>query len=641
MTTGSPMPSVQRGQPANPVSVPSHIVAKAGRQSGTPRAVPGPSYESEEEGEGRATVEERLNDITRSVKSHANAAGAGYVDEVARRHIEDAAKRLAAERGLAAASQDNAKAVVVAAATGDRGVLTAVTATAAAAEAANIPSCVAPADADAAAAAAAPPLMPLTTAAPLEAAGCGDSAAGEAATMYDVDLNIDLSKGELKVDYSTRGLLGQGGFAAVYKGRYKAQRVAVKMIKKTAGSTLADLQEDVRALIHELHILRQRTGLPVKLQIFDCDISCITSMVGRAETALFVVSWMWVGVDHPNIVKLYGGCLTPPHIFLVEERMEGTLDFYVHHVRKHDALSVREVLYFALDIASGLSYLHPSRDGRCKISDFGLARTKIKEYLSTKNLDAGTTAYIAPECFVSMDNPELHDLRRSVTDRTDVYALGIIMWEMLAGKRPWQGLKPLLVAYQVAYRSLRPPLFELGARCPLKLRQLIEECWCQEPKLRLSSQQAVDRLLEILNELPAGQVPVVGPLFVFVRPPGYTGGCYGGSGSGTGAAAAFANAAGLLSGPPLELWWEQTSAMQRAGRHPKEKRKCCEFAFFLIFACTRLTSTEIGNLKYLNSTCIHVGAIATGVCVPLHGKFAPETSRCPLSGGDMRRYEAI
>eukprot|EP00198_Chlamydomonas_reinhardtii_P009604 XP_001698941.1 predicted protein [Chlamydomonas reinhardtii] len=349
----------------------------------------------------------------------------------------------------------------------------------------------------------------------------------------EVDLDIDLTKGDLKVDYSTRGLLGQGGFAAVYKGRYKGQRVAVKMIKKTAGSSLADLQEDMNALMHELHILRQ--------------------------------------VQHPNVVTLYGGCLKPPHIFLVEERMEGTLDFYVHQVRKNDALSVREVVYFALDIACGLSYLHPrivhrdlkpanvllSREGRCKISDFGLARTKIKEYLSTKNLDAGTTAYIAPECFMSMDNPDMHDLRRSVTDRTDIYALGrsrirpiegpaqracshwflderrsgfcpllkyriadrftrrfqpwiaaptgVILWEMCAGKRPWQGLKPLLVAYQVAYRSLRPPVFELGPRCPAKLRQLIEDCWCQEPKRRPSSQQVVDRLLDILNDLPPEQ----------------------------------------------------------------------------------------------------------------------------------------
>ncbi|GLI68385.1 hypothetical protein VaNZ11_012713 [Volvox africanus] len=462
-TTDGPMHSAKPGQPANQVSLPTRMVGDIGHRTDTPKAAPGPSYESDDDEGGRlGTAEGRLNDITRSVKSHANAAGLGSQDEAARRQAEDAANRLAAERSLL--PHDDAKGTVVTAS----------------GEGFSGPPAIAPADINMPQLPTASPGMLAPAAAPEMQPAAGGEACGATQPMAacDIDLDIDLARGDLKVDYSPRGLLGQGGFAAVYKGRYKGQRVAVKMIKKTAGSSLTDLQEDMNALMHELHILRQ--------------------------------------VNHPNIVTLYGGCLKPPRIFLVEERMEGTLDFYVHQVRKHDALSVREVVYFALDIACGLSYLHPrivhrdlkpanvllSHEGRCKISDFGLARTKIKEYLSTKNLDAGTTAYIAPECFMSMDNPDMHDLRRSVTDRTDIYALGIIMWEMLAGKRPWQGLKPLLVAYQVAYRSLRPPLFELGPRCPPKLRQLIEECWCQESKQRPSSQQVVDRLLDILNELP-------------------------------------------------------------------------------------------------------------------------------------------
>ncbi len=80
-----------------------------------------------------------------------------------------------------------------------------------------------------------------------------------------------------------------------------------------------------------------------------------------------------------------------------------------------------------------------------------LRSTKLKEYLSTKNLDAGTTAYIAPECFMAMDNPELQDVRRSVTDRTDVYALGA--W----GRHPLQ-----TSTAELQDESKRPPQY-MGA----------------------------------------------------------------------------------------------------------------------------------------------------------------------------------
>ncbi|GIM10042.1 hypothetical protein Vretimale_13794 [Volvox reticuliferus] len=336
MTTDGPMPSAQPGRPANQVSLPTHMTGDQGHRTGTPKAAPGPSYESDDDdGGGLATAEERLNDITRSVKNHANAAGVGSQDEAARRLAEDAAKHWAAERSPAPV--DERKGTVVMANGGD----------------VSCPPTTAPAIIHVARL---PPEPPPGTQAPAEAAAAQPAAEGEAAgagqliPAYEIDLDIDLTKGDLKVDYSARGLLGQGGFAAVYKGRYMGQRVAVKMMKKAAGSSLADLQEDMNALMHELHILRQ--------------------------------------VNHPNIVTLYGGCLRPPRVFLVEERMEGTLDFYVHQVRKHDGLSVREVVYFSLDIACGLSYLHPrivhrdlkpanvllSHEGRCKISDFGLAR---------------------------------------------------------------------------------------------------------------------------------------------------------------------------------------------------------------------------------------------------------------------------
>lgn len=89
--------SAQPGQPANPVSASTQRPSPA--EPAPNSKAPGPSYESDDEAEP-LSAEARLNDITRSVKSHARAAGAGSADEFARRQAEAAAKRLAAAHGV-------------------------------------------------------------------------------------------------------------------------------------------------------------------------------------------------------------------------------------------------------------------------------------------------------------------------------------------------------------------------------------------------------------------------------------------------------------------------------------------------------------------------------------------------------------
>lgn len=100
MTTDEPMGSNRPGQPGNPVSLPAQRLGRPERQGSTPKEVPGPSYESDDEGDGQARAKARLNDITHSVRGHANAAAAGTADDNGRRQAEKVVKHLAAERGL-------------------------------------------------------------------------------------------------------------------------------------------------------------------------------------------------------------------------------------------------------------------------------------------------------------------------------------------------------------------------------------------------------------------------------------------------------------------------------------------------------------------------------------------------------------
>jgi serine/threonine protein kinase len=129
---------------------------------------------------------------------------------------------------------------------------------------------------------------------------------------------------------------------------------------------------------------------------------------------------------------LYGGCLRPPRLFIVEELMTGTLSTLIHGSQH---LGLKQALAVALDIAQGLHYLHSlgivhrdlkpanillSADGVAKISDFGLARCKHATHLSTRSGDSGTVAYMAPECF----NPDI----ANVSAKSDIFSLAVIMW---------------------------------------------------------------------------------------------------------------------------------------------------------------------------------------------------------------------
>ncbi|EFJ52877.1 hypothetical protein VOLCADRAFT_102835 [Volvox carteri f. nagariensis] len=195
------------------------------------------------------------------------------------------------------------------------------------------------------------------------------------------------------------------------------------------------------------------------------------------------------------------------------------------------ALVGSQVLHIAISIANALAYLHPTISHRdlkpanvllndphsdlptVKLTDFGLSRLRVT-VAPTEHPDAGTPAYMAPCAELSVINhridlrgrkkvkPECFDLQnRQVTHKADTFSLGVLLWEMLACKRPWTGLNPLEIGVMVALNGMRPPLDELlvSDRCPLKLCRLLLACWEMDPDRRPAAAETVKELALILQ----------------------------------------------------------------------------------------------------------------------------------------------
>ncbi|KAG2449120.1 hypothetical protein HYH02_005868 [Chlamydomonas schloesseri] len=282
------------------------------------------------------------------------------------------------------------------------------------------------------------------------------------------DVRMDINLEELTFGQE----IGRGGFGKVYSGTYQGTPVAIKMLLGNATSALSELAA-------------------LRLEV---------SILSRA--------------NHPNVVKIYGGNLSPPKPFIVAELLMCSLHDYIYHPQADTRTLL--VVRLARGIAAALSYLHPSvvhrdlkpgnvllsQEGVPKIADFGLARWKLKTLLSTQTLEAGSVPYLAPECF----DPDVWRLSTSV----DIYSLAIIMSEMLMRRPPWHGMSSMQVAWEVHVQGRRPALPPASPLVPVELLQLIEACWHQDPKERPSATQVYVVLSELhdrLEELEAGGAP--------------------------------------------------------------------------------------------------------------------------------------
>ena len=255
--------------------------------------------------------------------------------------------------------------------------------------------------------------------------------------------------------YEIVGKVGAGGMSDVYKakdtilGRY----VAIKVLK------------------HE----------------YSEDRTFVTKFRTEAQSA--------AALEHPNIVNIYDVGSEKGLHYIVMEYVEGiTLKTYIE---KKDQLSFKEAISISIQVARGIEAAHNkhlihrdikpqnimiSTEGKVKVTDFGIARAASSNTISADVM--GSVHYASPE-----------QARNGYVDgRSDIYSLGIVMYEMVTGRVPFDGDTTVAVALQHLQEEMTPPS-TYAPSLPISMEKIILKCTQKNPDRRYQT------IEELLNDL--------------------------------------------------------------------------------------------------------------------------------------------
>jgi beta-lactam-binding protein with PASTA domain/tRNA A-37 threonylcarbamoyl transferase component Bud32 len=208
---------------------------------------------------------------------------------------------------------------------------------------------------------------------------------------------------------------------------------------------------------------------------------------------------------HPNVVNVFDQGQDDDSAYLVMEYLPGiTLR---ELLQDHKVLTSEQAMDILEAVLAGLAAAHRAGivhrdlkpenvlladDGRIKIGDFGLARAATANTATGAAL-LGTIAYLSPEL-----------VTRGVADtRSDIYALGIMLYEMLTGEQPYKGEQPMQIAYQHANDTVPTPS-TANPSVPAELDELVLWATARDPEQRPRDARALlDQLLDVQRVLAA------------------------------------------------------------------------------------------------------------------------------------------
>ena len=272
--------------------------------------------------------------------------------------------------------------------------------------------------------------------------------------------------------YAVLSKIGAGGMADVYKGRDQMlnRYVAIKVLKKQ----------------------------------YKEDENFVRKFRSEAQAA--------AGLIHPNIVNVYDVGEDRGLNYMVMELVEGiTLKEYIE---RKGRLSHKETISIAIQMCSGIGAAHASgiihrdikpqniiisKDGKVKVTDFGIAKAITSITVSTNAM--GSVHYTSPE-----------QARGGFSDqRSDIYSIGITLFEMVTGQVPFDGETTVEVAMKHLQQEITPPS-ELVPDIPYSLEQIILKCTQKSSERRYESTEALIQDLKHSLVDPDGDFVVIPPI---------------------------------------------------------------------------------------------------------------------------------